>query len=127
MANVLLIEPDHALARTYVHAMQHAGYQVTHVVTAQDAIHTADEPKPDVVVLELRLAIHDGVEFLHEFRSYSEWQQIPVVVNTHLEPSVVAGVREALERDFGVVACLYKPATSLQQLLSVVKQQVMPA
>ncbi len=127
MANVLLIEPDHALARTYVQAMEHAGHQVTHVVAAQDAIHTADESKPDIVVLELRLAVHDGIEFLHEFRSYSEWQQIPVVVNTHLEPSVVAAVREALERDFGVVACLYKPVTSLQQLLSVVKQQVMPA
>ncbi|HEY5667923.1 MAG TPA: response regulator [Candidatus Saccharimonadales bacterium] len=123
MAKVLLIEPDTALARTYVQALQHVGHHVTHVVTAQAAVQAADDDQPDLVLLELRLAAHDGVEFLHEFRSYVEWRHIPVVVNTHLDPASLAPVQEALARDFGVAACLYKPATSLRQLVSAVNGQ----
>ncbi|HSD55602.1 MAG TPA: response regulator [Candidatus Saccharimonadales bacterium] len=124
MANVLLVEPDIALARTYVQALQHVGHEVVHVVSAQDAIMAADQTQPDVVVLELRMAVHDGIEFLHEFRSYPEWQGIPVVVNSHITSSSLAPVQTALQGDLGVVATLYKPRTSLQQLISQVNQQV---
>jgi DNA-binding response OmpR family regulator len=123
MSKVLLIEPDAVLARIYMQALQHVGHVVEHAYSAQDAINAADGLSPDVVVLELQLAVHNGIEFLHEFRSYSEWQGVPVVINTHLTPSAMASVQPILERDFGVTACLYKPRTSLQQLISIVKQQ----
>ena len=124
MANVLLIEPDAALARPYVQALQHVGYTVRHAANAQDAVLAADESKPDVVVLELQMAVHDGVEFLHEFRSYPEWQTIPVIVNSHIAPTNLEPVRVALETDLGVVALLYKPRTTLQQLISEVNRQI---
>jgi CheY-like chemotaxis protein len=127
MTKVLLIEPDLALARTYIQALAHAGHTVTHVTGAQEAVLAADAKAPEVVVLELRLAVHDGIEFLHEFRSYGEWQRIPVIINSHLEPSVIEQVQAALEHDFGVTTYLYKPATSLQQLISTVNQQVIAA
>ena len=124
MAHVLLIEPDAALARTYVQALQHVGHQVSLAGSAEDAIVAADQAKPDVVVLELRMAVHDGVEFLHEFRSYPEWQAIPVVVNSHIAPSALEPVQQALRTDLGVVEVLYKPRATLQQLISAVNQQV---
>jgi two-component system cell cycle response regulator DivK len=127
MANVLLIEPDAVLSRTYMQALQHAGHAVACAHDAQGAISAADETQPDIVILELQLATHNGIEFLHEFRSYPEWQQVPVLVNTNITPTTMAASQEALERDLGVVQCLYKPRTSLEQLLRAVKQQVSPA
>jgi CheY-like chemotaxis protein len=124
MANVLLIEPDAVLARTYIQALQHVGHIVSYAACAQDAILAADEAKPDIVVLELRMAVHDGIEFLYEFRSYPEWQHVPVVVNSHIAPSNLEPVRTALQDDLGVVALLYKPKVSLQQLISQVNGQV---
>lgn len=126
MAKILLIEPDNALARTYVQALRHAGHLVGHAGDAQAAIQAADEVTPDIVVLELNLAVHDGIEFLHEFRSYHEWQKIPVIVNSYLNPISLEPVRQELERGLGVTACLYKPYTSLQQLISVVNRQAAP-
>jgi DNA-binding response OmpR family regulator len=126
MANVLLIEPDAALGRTYKQALQHAGHTVGLATSAQEAVDTADELRPDVVVLELQLAVHNGVEFLYEFRSYPEWQQIPIVVNTQLTPDALALVQEVLEQELGVRLCLYKPRTSLEQLLGAVRRQVQP-
>jgi CheY-like chemotaxis protein len=124
MANVLLIEPDTALARTYVQALQHVGHVVAHASSAQEAVSAADQTMPDVVVLELRMAVHDGIEFLHEFRSYPEWQGIPVIVNSHINPITMEPVRAALRDDLGVVATLYKPRTTLQKLISHINQQV---
>lgn len=124
MQKVLLIEPDVALARTYMQALQHAGFMVMHVSSAQDAVDATDHTTPDVVVLELQLAVHDGVEFLHELRSHAEWQSIPVIVNTNLTPQALAPVQGALAGDLGVVEVLYKPRTTLQQLISSVRQRV---
>ena len=124
MANILLIEPNKALARTYLQALQHVGYQVGYAADAQSAVNVADDLQPDVVVLELQLPGHDGIEFLHEFRSYAEWQALPVIILTSLPPANLTGLQPALEQDFGVRACLYKPRTSLEKLLSQVKQEL---
>jgi CheY-like chemotaxis protein len=123
MPNVLLIEPDVALATTYAAALRHAGYAVSCSRGAQDAIEAADQAVPDVIILELQLTAHDGIEFLHELRSYPEWQAIPVVVNTTIAPQALAPVQEAMQRELGVRACHYKPRTSLQQLIRSVNEQ----
>jgi DNA-binding response OmpR family regulator len=122
MANVLLIEPDRVLADTYMQALQHAGHSVVRVASAQAAIGAADSTLPDVVVLELQLAVHDGIEFLHEFRSYGEWQETPVIVNTYLTPQAIAPVARALQEDLGVKICLYKPRASLEKLIKTVNE-----
>jgi CheY-like chemotaxis protein len=68
--------------------------------------------------------VQDGIAFLHEFRSYAEWQNIPVILNTYLTPAALAKAHAALERDLGVRVCLYKPQTTLEQLLRVLKAQL---
>lgn len=113
--HVLLIEPDKVLAATYAQALLSAGHQVTVVGSAQAAIDAADAHKPDLVVLELQLATHNGVEFLYEFRSYPEWQQVPVIAHTWVPRQT--GIAEQLSQQLGVVAYHYKPQTSLHQLI----------
>lgn len=120
MANVLLIEPDAVLGKTYRQALEHAGHLVAVAQAAQPALNAAEDFGPDIVVLELQLATHNGVEFLHEFRSYSEWQDVPVIVHTNTAPHLLALVGEALRRDLGARAVLYKPRTSLRQLIRTV-------
>jgi CheY-like chemotaxis protein len=124
MANVLLLEPDRVLARTYAQALEHVGYTVTTCQAGQEAIQLLEDFSADVVVLELQLTGHGGIEFLHELRSYPEWQTLPVVINTNLTPQAIAPLRAALQRDAGVTACLYKPRTSLQQLVRAVNDQL---
>lgn len=121
MSNVLLIEPNTLLATTYRLFLEHAGFSVVHVTGAQAAIEAADKLTPDVVVLELQLAGHSGLEFLHEFRTYREWQGVPVVVHTVLNQQQWAFAKGPLERELGVTAFLYKPQTSLEELLRHVR------
>lgn len=127
MAHILLLEPNTVLAKTYTLALQHVGHMVAHVTGAQAAIDAADKQAPDVVIMELQLPNHSGIEFLHEFRSYSEWLHIPVVINTALTPFHMLPAKEPLKRDLGVTEVLYKPQTTLQDLVRVARQHLLPA
>ena len=126
MRNILLIEPNTLLRQTYAQALSTAGYKVQAAPGAQQAIHAADIQTPGVVVLELQLIGHNGIEFLHEFRSYAEWQHIPVIINTSIPAEHLADSLGGL-KELGVVAVLYKPRTSLQVLLRHVREQLSAA
>lgn len=122
MSHILLIESNTVLADLYTQALQHHGHSVACASGAQAAIDAADAQQPELVILELYLPEHSGLEFLHEFRSYPEWQDVPVVVHTALPPNRLGAATEALRRDFGVCEVLYKPRTTLQVLARIVRQ-----
>ncbi|SRR5581483_6743079 len=116
MAVILLVEPDAVLARTYRSALESCGHVVRVAVSAQAAVAAADEQRPDIVVLELQLPRHNGIEFLYEFRSYVDWQPIPVVAHTMVPPGDIAIAQPALREALGVGVYLYKPQTTLREL-----------
>ena len=120
MSQILLIEPNRVLARTYHRALESAGHQVRICSTAQSAIIAADEINPEVVVLELQLVAHSGAEFMYEFRSYPDWQSVPVIVHTQVPPQQFSDSFAATQRQLGIVEYLYKPATDLNTLLAAV-------
>jgi DNA-binding response OmpR family regulator len=119
--NILLIEPDKKLGGIYQRALEDAGHQVRWAAHAQDAVHEADQIRPDLVLLELQLAGHNGIEFLHEFRSYPEWQGIRVVLLTVVPPQSLQITQEMMD-SFGIVGALYKPSTTLKQLVTLVQE-----
>ncbi len=118
--HILLIEPDTVLAQLYIQALEGVGqHTVSYIMSAEAAIHTADRKRPDVVVLEMQLVGHNGVAFLQEFRSYADWLDIPVIMHTWASPTHLQEFEEAL-KEMGVAAHLYKPQTTLHQLITVI-------
>jgi DNA-binding response OmpR family regulator len=122
MPNVLLIEPDRLLAETYRQVLEAAGHDVTVASGAQAAVMEADAAKPDLVILELQLIGHSGIEFLYEFRSYLDWQAIPVIIQSQVPPGEFVGSWQLLSQELGVKVYLYKPQTTLRQLLAQVAE-----
>jgi DNA-binding response OmpR family regulator len=123
---ILLIEPDKHLAQTYQAILEGQGHTVNWAAYAQDAVELADMHAPDLVVLELQLAGHNGIEFLYEFRSYAEWSHVPVVLLTVVGPQAL-GVTDGMMRQLGIARCLYKPATTLRQLIRTIHEVGLPA
>jgi len=118
--HVLIVEPDRRLGQIYAAALRSRGYSVDVATNAQDAVVRADSHKPDVVVVEIQLTAHSGVEFLYEFRSYTDWISIPVVILSNVPPAEFSASYKLLHERLGVVAYHYKPRTSLQVLLHAV-------
>jgi DNA-binding response OmpR family regulator len=123
---ILLVEPDRHLARTYQALLEGRGHTVHWAAHAQDAVELADMHVPDLVVLELQLAGHNGIEFLYEFRSYAEWSHVPVVLLTVVGPQAL-GMTDDMMQQLGIVRCLYKPATTLRQLTRTIDEVGLPA
>lgn len=121
MSQVLIIEPDKILANVYEQALIHAGHEVVVAYDAQGAINAADNKKPDLVIMEIQLMGHNGIEFLYEFRSYPEWSNIPVIVNSLIQGDEFLS-NNTLYKNLNVRSFLYKPRTSLRQLLSEVSR-----
>jgi DNA-binding response OmpR family regulator len=122
--NIILIEPDRVLADTYRLAFEAAGHTAVMCASAQSAVFAADEIKPDIVIMELQLIGHSGIEFLYEFRSYTEWQNVPVMLLTNVPAGEFADSWELLREELGVSAYYYKPLTTLQTLIRAVNEFV---
>lgn len=120
---ILLIEPNRLLASQYCSYLSQKGHEVAWREDAQGGIIAADESMPDVVVVELLLAGHSGVEFLYEFRSYAEWLKIPAIILSSATKSAIS-VADSTLRDLGVGAYLYKAETSLSKLEQAIKKSL---
>lgn len=116
---VLIVEPDKILAKAYLQQFLLAGLDVLVARDGQMAVHSIDEQKPDVLVIELQLGAHSGIEFLHELRSYEDWADIPVIVHSSVPKSAFT-VSDAAWKRLGVVRYFYKPKTTAKQLIGAV-------
>lgn len=124
MAKVLLIEPDIILGKTSRLSLEQAGHEVKVCHHAQAAIDYLDHQNPDIIVMELQLADHGGIEFIYELRSYPEWQGIPIVVQSLTPQNLFSDNSQQIEK-LGVTQYLYKPASRLQQLNRAVMEALL--
>src|SRR5688500_605476 len=100
---IVLIEHDRILARTYQRAL--TPHAVIVARSAQAAVSAMDSEVPDLVILELQLGRHNGIELLYELRSYPDWQMVPVVIHTLVAPGTIELSGDVL-KGLGVVSFL---------------------
>jgi len=116
-----MLEPDAVLADVYSQALALDGHVVRRTVTAQDGVFKVDELRPDLILVELQLVAHSGIEFLYELRSYGDWQTIPVIVHSCIPPTEFEDSAQLLRELLHVRTYLYKPQTTLKALLREVR------
>jgi DNA-binding response OmpR family regulator len=123
MAHILIIEPDNLLGASLKDYLKQADYSAAVYSDPQAALIAADRRPPDLVIAELQLAGRSGVEFLYEFRSYSDWYATPIILFTNLHPALITAYNDTLN-DLGISACIYKTQAGLADLLRTVQQIV---
>ena len=119
MAKILLLEPDVLLARNISTLLKNKGHNISWHRDAQSAISSIDKNIPDLIICELHLTGHSGVEFLYELRSYVEWQSIPLIIFSHAPD---AEPKKEQWRELNVSSYHYKPTTKLADIARVVEQ-----
>jgi DNA-binding response OmpR family regulator len=112
---ILLVEPDNLLAKIYKDHLEKFNYKVRTCAGVQKAINEMDIVRPDLIVLEMKQSAHNGFEFLYELRSYSDWQDIPLIIHSML-PEADLSMNEDIKNELGIISYLYKPTTSLGKL-----------
>jgi CheY-like chemotaxis protein len=112
---ILVIEPQKIILDNLAKALPE--YELVRTTTAADGLLLANDNEFAAVITELSLPGHSGFEFLYEFRSYADWQAVPIIVHSTIKlGSDVLNSRawQALS----IHEYLYKPTASLAALKS---------
>ncbi|MBV8043514.1 two-component system response regulator KdpE [Pluralibacter sp.] len=105
MINVLIIEDEQAIRRFLRSALEGDGLRVHEAETLQRGLLEAATRKPDLVILDLGLPDGDGIDFIRDFR---QWSQVPVIVlsaraeETDKITALDAGADDYLSKPFGI-------------------------
>ena len=84
MAKVLIVEDDRDSGDAIARALERAGHRTAVAANGEAALSAVVNSSPDLIVLDIRMPVMDGVTFLRILRSYLRWGDVPVVVVTAL-------------------------------------------
>lgn len=123
MAKVLLVEDDQMLAELYVVVIEQAGHKIRWASDAQKALDLLDKFEADLVVLDMMLPGHNGIEVLHEMQSFADWKSLPVIVLSALNQEDF-GLSKSQWQEYGVVEYLYKPAAKMDKIIEAINRHL---
>jgi DNA-binding NtrC family response regulator len=78
-AKVLIVEDEQDLRNVYQIILERAGFIVATSANGQEALHTFDDFKPEIVLLDIFMPIMDGKQFLQTL-DVSKYPATKVVV-----------------------------------------------
>lgn len=105
MTTVLIIEDEKEIRRFLRTALEDESLRVFDAETLQRGLIEAATRKPDLVILDLGLPDGDGIDFIHDFR---QWSQTPIIVLSARSDeqakiaALDAGADDFLSKPFGI-------------------------
>lgn len=103
--SILIVEDDLDLAEMLNAYFRVQGYEVMSSVWGEDAIRTAQESRPNIILLDIRLPDIDGYEVALRLRTHRRTEAIPIIFLTERRDRV--DKLQGLE--LGVVDYITKP------------------
>ena len=117
-ARVLMIEDEPEIRRFVRMALESEGLEVFEAATLQRGLIDSATRRPELVVLDLGLPDGDGLDFIREFRG---WSQAPILVLSAREgeerkvQALDAGADDYLVKPFGVAELLARVRVQLRR------------
>jgi DNA-binding response OmpR family regulator len=79
---ILLVEDDEHIAYILRFLLERHGFQVEHAADGRQALQRFAQPPPDLVLMDIMLPYHDGLELLEHLRGQPAWRDTPVLMLT---------------------------------------------
>lgn len=118
---VMIVEDDSDVGKVFSIALRHAGFDVTVVENAAEALAAINREAPDVIVLDLMLPDMSGFDLVRLVRKDIE-HHIPMIVCS----GATAGFQMNKAREAGADGFLSKPV-SVDELLRAIESVIAPA
>ena len=96
-ALILIIEHDEPTAEMYSRILQIGGFTVRRALTAPDALGDVVAHPPDAILVDFRMPVMDGLEFLRALRAKPRHLDTPVAIVTgdyQLDERLVGQIRD---------------------------------
>lgn len=125
MSSVLLVEDDAWLSELYGKALERMEkIDVLYANSASSALKILDKGSVDLLILDIFLDRHNGIELLHELSSYNDTRSTPVIILSAVSEHDFEMPIDRWEQ-YGVVKYLYKPSTKPADLIDAVENQLL--
>ncbi len=108
---VLAVDDDVIILTRISNILRHS-YDLVTINSGMRALRYLKQEKPDLILLDVRMAQQDGIETLREIRKMDECKDIPVIMLTGVEnkdtvvESARLGIRDYLLKPFSSVELL---------------------
>ena len=79
---ILIVDDDKSVTDTFARILKLEGFEVATAVSAKDGLELADNIRPDGILLDLRMPITNGVQFLRQVRMRPHLVEVPVAIIT---------------------------------------------
>ena len=111
---ILLVDDDESIRQVVSLFLTDEGYAIAQAGNGQAALDLLDEFRPDIILLDLRMPVMNGWEFMRTYRQLPG-PHAPII-------AFVAALRAEQERaEIGAIGLLAKPF-DLEELLGAVEQ-----
>jgi DNA-binding response OmpR family regulator len=79
---ILIVDDDVSVADTFARMLKLEGFSVATAVSAETGLELADTVRPDAIILDMRMPITNGLQFLRQVRSKPHLVDVPVAIVT---------------------------------------------
>ncbi len=99
MSKILIVDDEDVIRMLYGEELEDEGYEVITTGSGQGLVGLVEREKPDLIVLDIKMAEHDGLDLLQDIRR--EYYNIPVILCSAY--SSYKGDLKAIAADYYVV------------------------
>lgn len=114
---ILVVEDDAVLNEAYQTILQQAGYDVKMAFNGLEAIKVTNDIEPDLIFLDLRMPVMDGIEFLKKYQVKEKHPNVKIIIFSNYD--MQKEVDEAY--DLGADRYVLKAWASPKELLHIVE------
>ena len=79
---ILIVDDDRSVADTFARMLKLEGFEVATAVNAEAGLELADNVRPSAIILDMRMPIMNGLQFLRKLRAKPHLVDIPVAIVT---------------------------------------------
>lgn len=97
---ILVVDDEPDILKVVVFRLKKLGYDVATATNGIEAIDSVRENKPDIILLDLRIPVLDGVEVAKRLKSEDETRDIPIIIVTASTHQVVEKAKECNADDY---------------------------
>jgi len=79
---ILIVDDDRSVADTFARLLELEGFKVATALSAEAGLELADKVQPDAIILDMRMPITNGLQFLRMVRGKPHLVDVPVAIVT---------------------------------------------
>jgi CheY-like chemotaxis protein len=80
--SILIVDDDRSVTETFARALELEGFAVTTALSPGLGLQLAEHIHPDAIILDLRMPLINGIQFLRQVRARPDLQRVPVAIVT---------------------------------------------